>query len=96
MCLQINKPISLKLVANYFPRRFWPLICAANPYTFRPRHEKEVPWGLPGRCLRLELIDALDTLDWPELTFSHEKCDDIHEFPLNFYVEESRFLYQRA
>ena len=41
MCLQINKPISPKLVANYFPQRFWPLICAANPYTFWPRHEKE-------------------------------------------------------
>ena len=41
MCLQINKPISPKLVANYFPQQFWPLICAANPYTFQPRHEKE-------------------------------------------------------
>ena len=41
MCLQIHKPISLKLVANYFPRRFRPQICTANPHTFRPRHEKE-------------------------------------------------------
>ena len=41
MCLQINKPISPKLEANYFPRRFRPLICAANPHTFWPRHEKE-------------------------------------------------------
>ena len=40
-CLQINKPISPKLVANYFPRRLRPLICAGNPYTFRPCHEKE-------------------------------------------------------
>ena len=38
---QINKPISPKPVANYFPWRFRPQICAANPHTFRPRHEKE-------------------------------------------------------
>ena len=38
MCLQINKPISPKLVAELFSS---PLICAANPYTFRPRNEKE-------------------------------------------------------
>ena len=41
MCLQINKRISPKLVANYFPRRFRPTICAANSHTFQPRHEKE-------------------------------------------------------
>ena len=41
MCLQINETISPKLVADYFPRRFRPLICAANPYTFWPCHEKE-------------------------------------------------------
>ena len=41
MCLQINKAISPNLVANYFPRRYRPLISAANPHTFRPRHEKE-------------------------------------------------------
>ena len=28
-------------MANYFPRRFRPPICAANPYTFRHLHEKE-------------------------------------------------------
>ena len=37
----MNKPISPKLMANDFPRRFRPLICAANPHTFRPHHEKE-------------------------------------------------------
>ena len=41
MCLQINKPISPKLVVNYFPRQFQLQKCAANPYTFRPCHEKE-------------------------------------------------------
>ena len=36
----ITTGISPKLVANYFPRPFRPLICAANPHTFRSRHEK--------------------------------------------------------
>ena len=41
MCLQINKPISPKLVVNYFPRQFRLQKCAANPYTFRRCHKKE-------------------------------------------------------
>ena len=44
MCLQISKPISLKLVGKVFSS---PLICAANPYTFRPHHEKKLRANFP-------------------------------------------------
>ena len=57
----MNKPISPKLVANYFPRRFLPLMCAANPYTFWLRHEKEAKVEIVkcGFWLKLPLLPLL-------------------------------------
>ena len=65
MCLQTNKPISPKLVANYFSRRFRPPICAANPHTFRPHpslfgSEQIVSFRFPPKEPRFENEESIE------------------------------------
>ena len=58
-------------------------------------HRSELLWPGIGAC-SLRKVQKLCNPDWLKLTLSHEERNKIYEFSPNFYLEESRFLYERA